>query len=101
MSKGVFIRDGDQSYSEPASDQTANADSRGHHHQEESSGAEVSGGLSGTNDDRAGSLMHPTKGTLLTYIFEVCFYGRYACNNHTCMMEDGELIRSCIFFCDF
>ncbi|XP_054752389.2 kinesin-like protein klp-3 [Lytechinus pictus] len=68
MSQGVFIRDGDQGYSE-SSEQTTN-ESGGNSHRDESSGAEVSGGLGGTNDDRAGSLMHPTRGTLLTYIFE-------------------------------
>ena len=72
MSKGVFIRDGDQGYSESTAETSDN--SGGHHQRDESSGAGGSGGLSGTNDDRAGSLVHPTRGTLLTYIFEVCLH---------------------------
>ena len=32
---------------------------------------DVTPGLGGSNDDRAGNLKHPTRGTLLTYVFEV------------------------------
>ena len=34
---------------------------------------DVTPGLGGSNDDRAGSVKHPTRGTLLTYVFEVNF----------------------------
>ncbi|XP_071488603.1 uncharacterized protein [Diadema antillarum] len=66
IGQGVFVRDGDQDYGEGGADEAGG----GYGEHGESSDAAVSGGLGGTNDDRAGSLQHPTRGTLLTYIFE-------------------------------
>lgn len=68
MSKGVFVRDGEESYSEPRG--AADGGHSSHQNQADSTRAEVSGGLGDSNDDRAGSLQHPTRGTILTYIFE-------------------------------
>ncbi len=36
---------------------------------------DVTPGLGGSHDDRAGSLKHPTRGTILTYVFEVSTFG--------------------------
>ena len=77
IGKGVFVRDGDP---EPTAVSAGGGGGGsggggggggGQHHQASSTGAQASGNLGGTNDDRAGSLQHPTRGTLLTYIFEV------------------------------
>ena len=75
IGKGVFVRDGDPDptpVSSGGGDGGGGGGGGGGQSQHASStGAQTSSNLGGSNDDRAGSLQHPTKGTLLTYIFEV------------------------------
>ncbi|XP_072026491.1 LOW QUALITY PROTEIN: uncharacterized protein [Amphiura filiformis] len=68
---GYFVKDGDPLPDEGYRQQGDGMYQRGEPLVARSLGdIDVTPGLGGSNDDRAGSLKHPTRGTLLTYVFE-------------------------------